>query len=326
MLKPYGMKIDCALSGPEAIDKVKNSKDPYSAIFMDHMMPHMDGIEASRLIREWEDKEGRKRVPIIALTANAVNGARELFMKNGFQGFLSKPIDIMRMNEIINTFVRDKEKEHDTVMNETTVSNETDVSLIKNQIVRGLDSAKALARFGDERAYLDALESYAAHTPELLEKLSETVKALKTGDATAQNYAITIHGLKGSSYGIGADSIGKQAENLETAAKADNTEYVLAKTERFIERAKDLLEALNNMLRTIHKQSARKQKAEPDKEVLKEILRAAETYDMGALDKAMKTLNSWSYEKGEDLAEWLREQAAESNLEVIQKRLNHIQH
>jgi len=103
LMAPYGLMIDTALSGFEAIEKIEQGKE-YDIIFMDHMMPEMDGIEATKIIRE----RGYSR-PIVALTANAVLGQAEVFLQNGFDDFVSKPIDIRRLDIILNKLIRDKQ-------------------------------------------------------------------------------------------------------------------------------------------------------------------------------------------------------------------------
>jgi CheY-like chemotaxis protein len=118
MMKPYGMHIDCVTSGPAAIDLIRDAANKYNAIFMDHMMPGMDGVEATRIIREEIGTEYARTVPIIALTANAIVGSEDMFLQNGFQAFLSKPIDIMRMDIIINHWVRDKKMEKTSVVDQ----------------------------------------------------------------------------------------------------------------------------------------------------------------------------------------------------------------
>ena len=111
MMKPYGMQIDCATSGAEAVDAIRREDVRYSAVFMDHMMPGMDGVEAARIIREEIGTDYAKNVPIIVLTANAIAGNEEMFLSKGFQAFLSKPIDIMRLDNVIRKWVRDKSLE-----------------------------------------------------------------------------------------------------------------------------------------------------------------------------------------------------------------------
>jgi signal transduction histidine kinase/ActR/RegA family two-component response regulator len=104
LLRPYGLQIDKALSGYETIDKVEGGM-VYDVIFMDHMMPKMDGVETTKKLRA----SGYTQ-PIVALTANAVVGQADMFLENGFDGFISKPIDIRQLDELLNRLVRDKHK------------------------------------------------------------------------------------------------------------------------------------------------------------------------------------------------------------------------
>ena len=106
MIKPYGIQVDCVCSGQEAVDAIRGGLVRYDAVFMDHLMPGMDGIEAVRIIREEIGTEYARNVPIIALTANALAGNGEMFLENGFQAFLLKPIDVMQMDRILNIWVK----------------------------------------------------------------------------------------------------------------------------------------------------------------------------------------------------------------------------
>jgi signal transduction histidine kinase len=120
MLSPYGLHIDLAESGAEAIEKITQNK--YDLVFMDHIMPVMDGIETTKKIREWESEEFQRkhgeeaakeafgltdsgRLPIIALTANVVSGVKEMFLTNGFNGFLSKPIGLHELDNILMEWI-----------------------------------------------------------------------------------------------------------------------------------------------------------------------------------------------------------------------------
>ncbi len=111
MMKPYGMKVDCAISGRRAIEMIRAEKAHYDAIFMDHMMPEMDGIEAARIIHEEIGTEYARNIPIIALTANAVVGTEEMFLSKGFQDFIPKPIDTAKLDAVLRRWVRNKERE-----------------------------------------------------------------------------------------------------------------------------------------------------------------------------------------------------------------------
>ena len=104
LLGKYKMQVDCVLSGQEAVERIRFGKPVYNVIFMDHMMPGMDGIEAANAIRAL-DTDYARTIPIIALTANAIQGTEQLFYANGFQAFLSKPIDIMQLDSVIRKWV-----------------------------------------------------------------------------------------------------------------------------------------------------------------------------------------------------------------------------
>jgi CheY-like chemotaxis protein/anti-sigma regulatory factor (Ser/Thr protein kinase) len=124
LLEPYNAKVDTCQSGTEAVELVK--RQDYDIVFMDHMMPEMDGIEATTIIRAWEKEQAeinsensskdethrnpRKRIPIIALTANAMSGMNELFAGKGFNDFLSKPIDISGLDEMLDKWMPKEKK------------------------------------------------------------------------------------------------------------------------------------------------------------------------------------------------------------------------
>ncbi|MDR0322231.1 MAG: transporter substrate-binding domain-containing protein [Treponema sp.] len=110
MLRKYKMEVDCVDNGKEAVNLIASQKQIYNAIFMDHMMPEMDGIEATKLIRAL-GTEYAKKMPVIALTANAIAGNEQMFLDNGFNAFLAKPFSVMSLDAIVQLWVRDKSKE-----------------------------------------------------------------------------------------------------------------------------------------------------------------------------------------------------------------------
>jgi CheY-like chemotaxis protein len=114
MMKPYEMRVDCVTSGQQAIEAIQGENVRYNAVFMDHMMPGMDGIESADAIRALNTEYARK-IPIIALTANAIQGTEKIFYQHGFQAFISKPIDIMELDSVIKKWVRDETKEDSPV-------------------------------------------------------------------------------------------------------------------------------------------------------------------------------------------------------------------
>lgn len=102
-MAPYQMQIDCADSGKQAVQAV--TEVDYDLIFLDHMMPEMDGVETLKVIRSLPN-EKKRAVPVIALTANVTKEAQELFKKEGFDGFMPKPIDIRLLDQILTRYLR----------------------------------------------------------------------------------------------------------------------------------------------------------------------------------------------------------------------------
>ncbi|MDR2671002.1 MAG: response regulator [Oscillospiraceae bacterium] len=325
MMKSYGMQVDCVTSGPQAIELVRNEKVHYNAIFMDHMMPGMDGIEAVRIIREEIGTDYAKNVPIIALTANAIIGNEEMFLRHGFQAFLSKPIDIGRMDELIRRWVRDKEQEEAlaAAQEETAAEQGSQEAApapagpAKTWNIAGLDWKKGLERFwDDEDSLIEVLRSYAENTSPLLDQ----VRACS--EETLPAYAVVVHGIKGSSYGICADAVGKQAEALEHAAKAGDIAFVKANNEAFIRAAEQLISELSAMLKTVDAETQKAKKEAPDAGTLHRLQEACAHFDMDGVDKAMEELEGYEYETQSDLISWLRDRVALMDLQQIQERLS----
>jgi CheY-like chemotaxis protein len=105
LMELYGMNIYLVKSGQKAIELIREGKIRFDLIFMDHMMPEMDGIETVRIIRNEIDNEYAKTIPVIALTANALKGNDTMFLEHGFQDFLAKPIDVFKLDEILNKWL-----------------------------------------------------------------------------------------------------------------------------------------------------------------------------------------------------------------------------
>ena len=319
LLLPYGLTIDCVQSGLEAIEKIRSASVKYDAVFMDHMMPEMDGIEAVRIIRNEIGTDYARTVPIIALTANALAGNEEIFQAAGFNAFLAKPIDIMRLDILLNQWVRNKQTEETLWKAEQEQGDdagEASGGLLEGVDVPGLDLNGGLTRYGGEEVYLGILRSYAVHTPELLERLRSLSRE------TLGDYAVTVHGIKGASYGICAGEVGKQAEALEAAAKAGAYEEVARDNDGFIEQAEALLTRIGELLRNTGMQGDAKQKAPaPDPALLEKLLEASKRFKSTVMEEILAELEGYEYESGGDLVEWLREQMDNLEYEAIQDRL-----
>jgi CheY-like chemotaxis protein/HPt (histidine-containing phosphotransfer) domain-containing protein len=220
VLKPYGMQVDCVTSGKDAIAQIKKGIK-YNAIFMDHMMPEMDGIEATRIIRNEIDNEVAKTVPIIALTANAIRGNEEMFLNAGFQAFLSKPIDINVMDAVIRQWVRDKSKEGDQAVSESIIEVRAGSSKKSMKEIPGINMEKAMDQLGDDEEILElTLQSFVDNTPSVLDKVRNF------SEEKVADYIITVHGIKGICRNMCAEETATMALNLEQAGKTGDIDFI----------------------------------------------------------------------------------------------------
>jgi CheY-like chemotaxis protein len=322
ILKPYGMTVDTVTSGQAAIDLIKKGEPAYNAIFMDHMMPVMDGIEATHIIRDL-DSDYAKNIPVIALTANAIVGNDKMFLENGFDDFLSKPIDIMKLDSTVNKWVRDRELERILREQAEAEAENADMHFKRNSVfffdkdIEGIRFDKALSLFGgDDDTYLDVLRSYVRNTPQLLDKLGEPAQD------TLSDYAVVVHGLKSSSRSIGANDISDKALELEIRAKAGDYTSVNEMNEAFISDVRAIVTALSELLSEYAQANPKEKRNAPDENLLTDIRVAAEAYDIDGIDTAMEALELYEYETEEELIEWLREQVNSGQYSSIAKRLS----
>jgi len=318
LLRKYKMQVDCSSSGRDAVERIQSGIPVYNAIFMDHMMPGMDGIEAADKIRA-TDTEYAKKIPIIALTANAIHGTEDMFYAHGFQAFISKPIDIMELDSIIRKWVRNEEKEkelgEDTfVTSETSSEDENNANTEIN--IPGVDSERGLFLYGDDKKiYLSLLRSYVSFAPETLNKLRTVSKE------TLHDYVVSVHGLKSTNAGIGAEAIREQALVLENLSREGDIDKVLALNGKLI---KDTETVVHNIKEWLARYDARNVKPllkSPDRKVLERLRQYCEDFDMAGIDNAMSELESANYEEGAELVAWLREKVNISEITDVAEQI-----
>ena len=322
MMKPYGMTVDCVLSGQKAIELIREGKK-YAAIFMDHMMPGMDGIEAARIIRTGIGTEYAKTVPLIALTANAIIGAEDLFLGSGFQAFLSKPIDIISLDRVINRFVRDKKRESELGLSGRKPGAEDEkpenkAGILAGRFVEGVDFDTGLKRFDyNEEIYLQVVSSYLFQLKSINSKIR-----INPGGNLQGDYKIAVHSLKSSSYSIGARQIGRIAEELEQAASSGDMDFINAHNGDLTTALEKLIPGLETLLEEINELNTSPPRPEPDPVLLGRLMDACADYDMAKLDAVIDELGKYRYESQGDLVRWLKEQSGKSELEKIRERLS----
>ncbi|MDR0554260.1 MAG: response regulator [Treponema sp.] len=246
LMTPYNMNVQICLSGPEAIALIQANQ--YDLVFMDHMMPGMDGIEATAFIRQWEqediwslaDNETGPHLPIIALTANAITGQREMFLEKGIDDFLAKPIDINKLNDILEKWIPAEKRIESVKLLEEVVPEKT----TENIVIPGVDVAAGLRNTGGVLAiYLDILTDFCRDTESRIPKISE---ALDTGNTKL--YVTLVHAIKGAARSIGAAEAGEAAWWLEKAAEKEAPPLIKSKTAELIERLLELVGHIRNCL------------------------------------------------------------------------------
>jgi len=262
LLAPYRTTVDTCLSGLRAIEMVK--RHDYDIILMDHMMPEMDGIETTAIIRAWEkeqqeknaknfaggkiQKNLRKQVPIVALTANAVMGMREMFFENGFNDFLAKPIDVFKLDEILDRWIPKEKRENNK--EQITTSNEQlpgKYSPFPN--ITGVDTAKGIALTGGTvTAYKQVLSIFSKDAEDRLPLLQKTQEAdLSLADSLLA-FVTQVHALKSASASLGAEEVSAEAAALETAGRAGDIASIKKRLPVFVELLAALVKNIQDTL------------------------------------------------------------------------------
>lgn len=234
ILANYEIKVTTASSGKEALDKVTQAE--YDFIFMDHMMPEMDGVETLRRIRH---KIGTyyQKVPIIALTANAVAGTREMLLEEGFNDFLEKPIERSVLERILKrTLSSDKIIYRDVA----TDDNPDETCDGETFEIEDLDVQKGILYCGGQEQYIKILQGYCEDWENTGSGVEEAFK-----QADWKNYTIAVHGLKGALRTIGATQISEMARKLEYAGKENRIDYILKHHEELMNEYRRLFDKLS---------------------------------------------------------------------------------
>ncbi|MDR2375560.1 MAG: response regulator [Treponema sp.] len=240
LIRPYGLTMDGVQSGPEAIDLIRSGTPHYDLIFMDHMMPGMDGMEASRIIRGM-DSAYAKKVPIIALTANVVSGEMNMLMTNGIDDYLAKPIEIHKLNYILEKWVP-REKQVKKMSPARDRAEESSAGVLS---IPGVDTKKGLFNTGGTaKGYYAILGVFCSEMQENIPRIQD---ALETRDY--QLYTTLVHALKGSARSIGAFKVGGMAADLEDAGRKQNLSRLEDKTGPLITELQELIAQITRSLK-----------------------------------------------------------------------------
>lgn len=258
LLLPYQIKVTMAGSGQEALEKLDAME--YDCVFLDHMMPEMDGVETLHKIRK---KPGSyfQSLPVIAFTANAIGGAREMFLAEGFDDFIAKPIELSVLERMLRRYIPVQkqtivEEEKQNVAEKIIPVLEKDSKSVTKAIepvskasddsqgltalsVAGIDVQQGITYCGDKEGFRDILAIYHTEGPKRRAKLQQFFR-----EKDWKNYVITVHALKSNSKGIGANQLADLALELEMAGKENRIDSIFRHHEELLEQHDALLQCL----------------------------------------------------------------------------------
>lgn len=213
LLKKTGAAIDAAASGRECLELVKQKE--YDLILMDHMMPEMNGIDTFKKLQEQRPK-GAKNIPVVALTANAVSGAREEYLKLGFADYIAKPVEYRKLIEVMKKFLPDRVRLRAEAADEQLSGEE----YLEQKGIHVQAALKYTA--GDFDQYVHLLELFTSDRDRTKQKLLAEAYA----EYNWKNYVTYVHGLKNCARMIGADELADMAYEHECRGKEHDKKYI----------------------------------------------------------------------------------------------------
>ena len=240
LLRPYKMCIEMAYSGRQAIEMVQSRV--YDLVFMDHMMPEMDGVETTRSIRSMEDERFRV-MPIIALSANAVRGAREMFLEAGMNDFVAKPIEMRIMDRTLRRWLPADKVISNKNATEAARREEYGNDMKTNPMLWQMDGIDVAVGMnysgGDAGLYREVLSDYM---DTIEEKADLIERAVEEGDL--ETYTIEVHSLKSTSKAIGAMELSSFAKDLEESGKNQEWGTIIARTPALLRLYRELYDVI----------------------------------------------------------------------------------
>ncbi len=288
LLKSTKIQIDEAQNGKECLEMV--SHKAYDIIFLDHMMPEMDGLEAFRIMKNMEDYPSQN-TPVVILTANAIVGAKEKYLKEGFDAFLEKPIDYKKLEALIEELL-----DKSLLCQVKASSDKSTDSKSELPLVEGLDWKYARMHFNDEQIMLDTVAFFVSAIEYDAGELEEYYAEIST-DEGRKKYCTKIHSMKNSAATIGIITLAGMAKVLEDSARNNNVAVLESMTPIFLEcwRAyRDKLSMFSNNSDSQDKKSADKFQQEIT-EILQKIKISAEDMDIDELDSLWSQLERFQF-------------------------------
>lgn len=292
LMNLYSIEPEMALSGAEAIQKASNYK--YDLIFMDHLMPEMDGVETLQNIRQIEKC---KDIPIVAITANATVYTTDFYHENGFDGCLTKPLQTEDLLKVLKKYLSAKIRNKET--------EETEEELPIKELLPEIDCVVGIRNIGGNlESYNELLGVYYHEMAQILEILPDLAQE------DLMQFKVKVHGIKGSSRNVGATEFADKALLMEERAKAGKKEEILENLDEFLKEMDAVITRVNTYLKDAGDGVKRDGDFLPELELtgVYKILTALEEFDMDVVEEEMKELyrNRYTDDTEEVLSELKR--------------------
>ena len=297
LLKPTKVQIDTASNGDEGLQLALEKK--YDVIFLDHMMPGKDGIETLHEIRARKDGLNAA-TPVVCLTANAISGAREEYLAEGFDDYLSKPVDSGKLETLMLLYVpQEKVKAAGEEEAESGEAESTEIPPILAPLEGQdwIDLPLGVENSGSAEAYLPLLKIFYETIDERADEIDKFY-----ADGNFKDYTIKVHALKSSARLVGATAFGEEAQKLENAGKIENTEYIRAHHEAFMETFRGFKAPLSEVFPVEEEAPADKPEADAARmeKAYKEMRAAADDMDCDRLEEIFAELEKYRIPEPEE--------------------------
>lgn len=285
LLEPLQMKVDLALSGKEAITKISDHR--YDIIFMDHMMPELDGVETTHIIRRFHPEYND--VPIIALTANAMSGTREVFLEEGMNDFIAKPVELkMLISKVVQWLPAEKVVRTDKSVLDLVKEEGDGQGKIK---VGNLDTDTAISMLGSEKLFWAVLKDFYR----VIEKKCKQIKDAEESEDWS-TYTIEVHALKSASRQIGAIALSEKAAAMEAAGNQKNAALIHERTNEMLAEYRAYIPVLAPFC---EEKKTRGDKGEIPEETLRKLFAdmrtAVDELDMDRMEEVADAMKEYSY-------------------------------
>jgi len=273
-LQSYDLTVDEADSGMAAIEMVRATC--YDIIFMDHMMPVMDGIEAVQIIHRECGENGRRPV-IIALTANAMEGVRQTFLQNGFQDFITKPLDRRLLHEALLRWIPAEKRTVGKTWQNHLADDDDRRKDFETIVIEGIDTDEVASHStGSVEDYLEILSLYCMDGRRKL-----TLLRTLWEQRDYKNYGIEVHGLKSASANVGAMSVSSNAREQERAVNRGDTDFVDKHVQQLLAEYEAQIEHISRFLENSQKNKIAVEKVQEleHAELVREIQNALDSLE-----------------------------------------------